>query len=89
MEITDIRLRRIAVEGKVKAVASITFDDQFVVHDLRVVEGVNGLFLSMPSRKTPDGEFRDICHPITAECRAMIQEAVLKVFDETAQAKTA
>ena len=64
MTITDVRIRKIASEGKMKAVVSITFDNEFVVHDIKVIEGQNGLFIAMPSRKTPDGEFKDIAHPI-------------------------
>jgi stage V sporulation protein G len=65
-----------------RAVASITFDDEFVVHDIRVIEGQNGLFAAMPSRKTPEGEFRDVAHPITSQAREMIQNAVLKAYNE-------
>jgi len=65
-----------------RAVASITFDDEFVVHDVRVIEGQNGLFVAMPSRKTPEGEFRDVAHPITSVAREMIQNAVLKAYKD-------
>jgi len=67
-----------------KAVVSITFDDSFVVHDVKVVEGTNGLFVAMPSRKTPDGEYRDIAHPISTDAREVIQTAVLKAYEEAA-----
>ncbi|MEW6033082.1 MAG: septation regulator SpoVG [Bacillota bacterium] len=87
MRVTDVRVRRLNPEGRMKAVASVTIDGEFVIHDVRVVEGHNGLFVAMPSRKTPDGEFRDIAHPITSEARERIQSAVLKAFDE-AQAVT-
>ncbi|MDA8194410.1 MAG: septation regulator SpoVG [Thermaerobacter sp.] len=80
MEITDVRLRRMTTDGKMKAVASVTLDGEFVVHDVKVVEGLKGLFVAMPSRKTPDGEFRDVAHPITQEARERIQKAVLEVF---------
>ncbi|HBQ95650.1 MAG: septation regulator SpoVG [Firmicutes bacterium] len=80
MEITDVRLRRMTTEGKMKAVASVTLDGEFVIHDVKVVEGLKGLFVAMPSRKTPDGEFRDVAHPITQEARERIQRAVLEVF---------
>ncbi len=80
MEITDVRLRRMTTEGKMKAVASVTLDGEFVIHDVKVVEGLKGLFVAMPSRKTPDGEFRDVAHPITQEARERIQKAVLEVF---------
>jgi len=87
VRVTDVRVRRLNPEGRMKAVASVTIDGEFVIHDVRVVEGHNGLFVAMPSRKTPDGEFRDIAHPITSEARERIQSAVLKAFDE-AQAVT-
>ncbi len=80
MEITDVRLRRMATDGKMKAVASVTLDGEFVIHDVKVVEGLKGLFVAMPSRKTPDGEFRDVAHPITQQARERIQKAVLEVF---------
>ena len=69
MQVTDVRVRRIAKEGKMKAVVSITIDQVFVVHDIKVIESQNGLFIAMPSRKTPNGEFKDIAHPINAETR--------------------
>lgn len=82
MNITDVRVRKINVEGKMKAVVSVTFDNAFVVHDVKVVEGTNGLFVAMPSRKTSEGEFRDIAHPISAVAREVIQTAVLKAYQE-------
>lgn len=82
MEVTDVRLRRIASDGKMKAVASVTLDGEFVVHDVKVVEGTKGLFVAMPSRKTADGEFRDVAHPITSSARERIQRAVLDRFQE-------
>ncbi|HHY06794.1 MAG TPA: septation regulator SpoVG [Clostridia bacterium] len=82
MNITDIRIRKINYEGRMKAVVSITFDDSFVVHDVKVVEGNNGLFVAMPSRKMPDGEYRDIAHPISSDAREVIQTAVLKAYEE-------
>jgi len=82
MNITDVRVRRINTEGKMKAVVSVTFDDAFVVHDVKVVEGMNGIFVAMPSRKTPEGEYRDIAHPISAAAREVIQTAVLKAYQE-------
>jgi len=82
MEITDIRVRKLNPDGRMKAVVSVTFDDAFVVHDVKVVEGRNGLFVAMPSRKTPDGEFRDIAHPISAGAREVIQKAVLQAYTE-------
>ena len=83
MKVTDVRLRKIETDGRMKALVSITLDDAFVVHDLRVIEGNSGLFVAMPSKRTPDGEFRDITHPINSEMRQEIQEAVMKVYDET------
>ena len=82
MTITDVRIRKIASEGKMKAVVSITFDNEFVVHDIKVIEGQNGLFIAMPSRKTPDGEFKDIAHPINTDTREKIQASILKAYDE-------
>lgn len=80
MEVTDVRLRRVNTEGRMRAIASITFDQEFVVHDIRVIDGNNGLFVAMPSKRTPDGEFRDIAHPINSNTRAKIQEAVLAEY---------
>lgn len=82
MEITDVKVRKIGGEGKMKAVASVTFDDDFVVHDIKVIEGQNGLFIAMPSRKTPDGEYRDIAHPINSEMRGRLQEVILEKYGE-------
>lgn len=81
MNITDVRLKKVSSDGKMKAIASITIDDAFVVRDIRVIEGQNGLFVAMPSRKTPEGEFRDIAHPITSEARELIQNAILKEYE--------
>ena len=80
MQITNVRLKKLNGEGRTKAAVSITFDDQFVIHDIRVVEGQHGLFVSMPSRRTGDGEFKDIAHPITTEAREMVNEAVLGAY---------
>ena len=85
MQITDVRIRKIAAEGKMKAIVSVTFDNEFVVHDIKVIEGQNGLFIAMPSRKTPDGEFKDIAHPINTQTRERIQNAIL---EEYAKVKT-
>jgi stage V sporulation protein G len=81
MQITDVRLRKVNSENRMKAVASITFDDEFVIHDIKVIESQNGLFIAMPSKKTPNGEFKDIAHPINADTREKIQEAILKAYD--------
>ena len=78
MDITDIRIRRIETMGKLKAVVSVTFDDMFAVHDMKIIEGQNGYFIAMPSRRTPSGEYKDIAHPINAEARSMIQNAILE-----------
>lgn len=82
MNITDVRIRKINMDGRMKAIVSVTFDDAFVVHDVKVVEGQNGLFVAMPSKKMPDGEFRDIAHPISSSAREVIQSAVLKAYEE-------
>lgn len=81
MKITDVRVRKVNKEGKMKAVVSVTFDNEFVVHDIKVIEREDGLFIAMPSRKTVDGEFRDIAHPINAETREKIQTAVLEKYE--------
>ncbi|MBS4024413.1 MAG: septation regulator SpoVG [Clostridia bacterium] len=86
MNITDVRIRKVYVEGKMKAIVSVTFDDAFVIHDVKVVEGQNGLFVAMPSRKTPEGEYRDIAHPISTDARAVIQNAVLRAYEEAISA---
>ncbi len=80
MNITDVRIRKIGEEGKLKAIASFTIDDAFVVHDLRVIEGQNGLFIAMPSKKLSDGEYKDIAHPIRTETREAIRTAVLEAY---------
>ena len=82
MTITDVRIRKIAAEGKMKAIVSVTFDNEFVVHDIKVIEGQNGLFIAMPSRKTPDGEFKDIAHPINTDTGEKIQTSILKAYEE-------
>lgn len=83
MQITDVRVRRVSKDGKMKAIASITLDNEFVIHDIKVIEGEKGLFIAMPSRKASDGEYRDIAHPINSDTRARIQSVVLKKYDET------
>ncbi len=82
MQITDVRVRKINSEGKMKAIVSVTFDDCFVVHDIKIIEGQNGPFIAMPSRKMPDGEFKDIAHPINSKTRNMIQELVFQAYEE-------
>ena len=81
MEITDIRIKKVASEGRMKAVASVTFDNAFAVHDVKVIEGPEKLFVAMPSRRTPDGEYRDIAHPIDSDMRNMLESKVLAAYD--------
>ena len=81
MQITDVRVRKVAKEGKLKAVVSITIDDEFVVHDIKVIEGEKGLFIAMPSRKAADGEYRDIAHPINSTTRERIQSMILQEYE--------
>ena len=81
MQITDVRLRKVNSENRMKAVASVTFDNEFVIHDIKVIESQNGLFIAMPSRKTPNGEFKDIAHPINPETREKIQSAILAAYE--------
>ncbi len=80
MEITDIRIRRVDADSKMKAVVSVTFDDEFVVHDIKIIEGQNGLFIAMPSRKMGEGDFRDIAHPLKSETRNRIRDAILEEY---------
>lgn len=82
MNITDVRERRVAKEGKMKAVVSITIDEEFVVHDIKVIEGEKGLFIAMPSRKATDGEYRDIAHPINSATREKIQNIILEKYEQ-------
>jgi len=89
MEVTDVRLRRVSTDGRMRAIASITLDNEFVIHDIRVIDGNNGLFVAMPSKRTPDGEFRDIAHPINSNTREMIQVAVLSEYDRVGEAEEA
>ena len=84
MQITDVRVRKVAKEGKMRAVVSITIDDVFVVHDIKVIEGEKGLFIAMPSRKAADGEYRDIAHPINSDTRDMFQSLILEKYQEEA-----
>jgi len=82
VKVTVVRVRKVTEESKMKAIVSVTFDDEFVVHDIKIIEGQNGLFIAMPSRKMPDGEFRDIAHPINAETRKKIQDAILEEYEK-------
>lgn len=83
MQITDVRIRKVEKEGKMKAVVSITLDEEFVVHDIKIIEGEKGLFIAMPSRKATDGEYRDIAHPINSDTRERIQNLILEKYAET------
>ena len=85
MQITDVRVRRIEKEGKMRAIVSITLDNEFVVHDIKVIEGEKGLFIAMPSRRATDGEYRDIAHPINSSTRDMIQKVILDKYEQTAE----
>ena len=80
MNITDVRMRRIEAEGKMKAVVSMTIDDEFVVHDIKVIENENGLFIAMPSRRSADGQYRDVAHPINSETRKALQDMILEKY---------
>lgn len=82
MIITDVRVRRVTKEGKMKAIVSITMDDEFVVHDIKVIEGEKGLFIAMPSKRSSDGEYRDIAHPINSSTRDKIQRQVLEGYQK-------
>lgn len=82
MNITDVRIRRINSDGKMKAVASITFDDEFVVHDIKIIDGQNGPFIAMPSRKVAEGDFRDIAHPLTSETRGRIKDVIFAEYEK-------
>lgn len=83
MQITDIRIRSVEKEGKMKAVVSITIDDEFVVHDIKIIEGEKGMFIAMPSRKAADGEYRDIAHPINTATRERLQNMILSKYQES------
>ena len=82
MNITDVRIRKVNDEGKMKAVVSITFDDEFVVHDIKISEGQNGLFIAMPSRKMGEGDFRDIAHPLVSDTRNKIRDAIFEEYEK-------
>ena len=93
MEITDVRIRKVSDEGKMKAIVSVTFDDEFVVHDVKIIEGQNGLFVAMPSRKMGEGDFRDIAHPLLSETRNKSKDAIFaeyeRILKENEAAETA
>lgn len=82
MQITDVRIRKVEKEGKMKAVVSITIENEFVIHDIKVIEGEKGLFIAMPSRKSNDGEYRDIAHPINSDTRENLQKLILEKYKE-------
>ena len=82
MQITDVRVRKITKEGKMRAIVSITIDDEFVIHDIKVIEGETGLFIAMPSKKATDGEYRDIAHPINSGTRESIQKIILDSYEK-------
>lgn len=82
MQVTDVRVRKIAKEGRMKAIVSITLDEEFVVHDIKVIEGDKGLFIAMPSKRTADGEYKDIAHPINSSARDVIQKVILESYEK-------
>lgn len=82
MNITDVRIRKINDDGKMKAVASVTFDNEFVVHDIKIIDGQNGLFVAMPSRKMGEGDFRDIAHPLVSDMRNKIKDAIFEAYEK-------
>ena len=82
MNITDVRIRKVTDEGKMKAIVSITFDNEFVVHDIKIIDGQNGLFIAMPSKKMNEGDFRDIAHPILSETRTKIKDAIFAEYEK-------
>lgn len=84
MQVTDVRVRKVNKEGKMRAVVSITFDNEFVVHDIKVIEGEKGLFIAMPSRKSGESEYRDIAHPINSETREKLQNIILEKYEAAA-----
>ncbi len=83
MEITDIRVRKVTTDGKLKAYVTVTFDNEFVVHNVKVIEGKNGAFIAMPSRKTKSGEYKDVAHPINSDFRGALQERILQEYENT------
>lgn len=83
MDITDIRIRKVNADGKLKAYVTVTFDESFVVHNVKVIEGENGIFIAMPSRRTKSGEYKDVAHPINTEFRAILQERILEEYDKS------
>lgn len=84
MKITDVRVRKVTMQGKMRAIVSVTFENEFVVHDIKVIEGERGLFIAMPSKKSTDGEYRDIAHPINSDMRKVLQDTILEAYDKAA-----
>ena len=82
MNITDVRIRKLNADGKMKAIVSLTFDDEFVVHDIKIIEGQNGLFIAMPSRKMGEGDFRDIAHPLNSKTRNRIKDTIFAEYEK-------
>ena len=89
MQITDVRVRLVAKDSKMKAVASITIDNEFVVHDIKIIDGEKGLFIAMPSKKSADGEYRDIAHPISSGTRDTIQRMIIEAYERVLAAENA
>jgi stage V sporulation protein G len=85
MKITDVRVRKVESDSKMRAVASITIDDVFVIHDIKIIEGDKGLFIAMPSKKGADGEYRDIAHPINSDTRVMLQDVILEAYENASE----
>ena len=85
MKITDVRVRKVESDSKMRAVASITIDDVFVIHDIKIIEGEKGLFIAMPSKKGADGEYRDIAHPINSDTRVMLQDVILEAYENASE----
>ena len=89
MQITDVRIRKISAEGKMKGIVSVTFDNEFVIHDIKIIEGDNGVFIAMPSRKMGEGDFRDIAHPLVSETRNKIRDAIFAEYEKVLAQKAA
>ena len=88
MQVTDVRVRLVASDSRLRGVVTVTFDDAFVVHDIRVIEGENGIFVAMPSKKIPNGGFRDIAHPIHQDMRKSVEEAIIKAYEKALETQT-
>ena len=89
MQVTDVRVRKLTKEGKMRAVVSVTFDNEFVVHDIKIIEGEKGLFIAMPSKKTPEGEYKDVVHPLNTETRELLKNVVLAEFKKVKESEEA